>query len=71
MSLDSIRSILKTRDDMDDEDINEMFKDAKQQFEDGADPEEILLNDFGLEPDYVFDLMEEIENVEDDENTDN
>jgi len=26
-------------------------------YEDGEDPEEVLCEEFGLEPDYVFDLI--------------
>jgi hypothetical protein len=26
-------------------------------YEDGEDPEEVLYEEFGLEPDYVFDLI--------------
>lgn len=33
------------------------LQDARREIANGADPEEILLDDFGLEPDYIFDLI--------------
>lgn len=35
----------------------EMVKDMASEVNEGADPEEVL-HDWGLEPDYVFDLLE-------------
>lgn len=37
--------------------ILEMIEEARERISDGEDPETILLDDFGLEPDYVFDLV--------------
>jgi len=37
--------------------IKEMITDARERFEDGENPEEILHEEFGLEPDYIDDLM--------------
>lgn len=31
---------------------------ARQRVMDGEDPEEVLLEEFGLEPDYIFDLIQ-------------
>ena len=45
------------RDGMSKEDAEDMIADGRRQVEEGEDPEEVLLNDFGLEPDYIFDLL--------------
>ena len=37
---------------------DELIQDAKERVYEGANPEEILFNDFGLEPDYIFDLLD-------------
>lgn len=38
---------------------NDIFKEMIDRTEDGEDPEEILY-EFGLEPDYVFELINEL-----------
>lgn len=37
---------------------SEVIKWIKSATEDMTDPEELLLEEFGLEPDYIFDLLE-------------
>ena len=53
----SIKRILIERDGMSEEEAEELLAEARELVLNGADPEEILLSDFGLEPDYVFDLL--------------
>ena len=55
MSIESIRTIVKQRDALSDADIDEMFEEAQKLIAEGADPEEVLHDVFGLEPDYIFD----------------
>lgn len=55
MSLDTIRSIIKTRDHASDDDVDSYFEMAAEEFAEGIDPEEILAQVFGLEPDFFFD----------------
>lgn len=50
-------SILMRRDGMERDDAEDLLQDARAAVEDGEDPEEILADWFGLEPDYVFDLL--------------
>ena len=45
------------RDCMTSKEADEVIADAKQRVWDGENPEEILLDEFGLEPDYIFDLI--------------
>lgn len=53
--LDTIRSILRTRDQASEADIDALFTDATDDIADGVDPEDVLADTFGLEPDYLFD----------------
>ena len=55
--MNKIVEILMKRDGMSESEATLMLEEARQRFIDGEDPEEILEYDFGLEPDYVFDLM--------------
>jgi hypothetical protein len=55
----SLKETLMERDGIDSEEADEMIADARQRVFDGEDPEEILLEEFGLEPDYIFDLIGE------------
>ncbi len=49
--------VLMERDGMSLEEAKEAVADAQQLVLEGADPEEVLLEEFGLEPDFVFDLI--------------
>ena len=53
--LDTIRSILRTRDQAPEAEIDDLFDIAADEIADGADPEDVLSDLFGLEPDYLFD----------------
>ena len=53
----SIREVLMRRDGLSSSEAEEMINEAKGRVQDGEDPEEILSEDFGLEPDYLFDLL--------------
>lgn len=57
ITMESLRQVLMRRDDLTGEEADQLIDDARQQVLDGEDPEEVLLNEFGLEPDYVFDLL--------------
>ena len=61
--LDTIRSILRTRDQLSEFDIDDLFTNATDDIADGVDPEDVLSDTFGLEPDYLFDaeFMDAIE----------
>lgn len=49
--------ILMERDYMSRENAVELLHNARQMVAEGGDPEEILLEEFGLEPDYIFELI--------------
>ena len=51
--------VLMIRDNLPRDEVIRMVKEsASTIFTENADPEEILANDFGLEPDWVMDLLE-------------
>lgn len=49
--------ILAVRDDILPSEANERVTDMAEQVACGADPEDVLHDDAGLEPDYIFDLL--------------
>lgn len=55
--LTELHRVLMRRDEMTAEDVDEWIKAAQQAVEEGEDPEDILQDEFGLEPDYIFDLL--------------
>jgi hypothetical protein len=52
-----ILSVLVRRDGLSPQEANELLSELKNRVLDGEDPEEILSEELGLEPDYVFDLI--------------
>lgn len=57
MSDYSILAVLMRRDGMTRSEAQEMIDEARELVAEGENPEEILRVDFGLEPDYIFDLL--------------
>lgn len=55
--MNRIVKILMNRDGASLSEAREQLKEARLRVENGEDPEEILLEEFGLEPDYLFDLI--------------
>ena len=58
--ISSLVSVLMRRDDLSQSEAEKLVNDAKRRVRNGENPEEILYEDFGLEPDYFFDLVEGI-----------
>jgi len=54
----SILAVLMRRDGMTKEEALEAIEEAKELVREGANPEEICHHEFGLEPDYMWDLIE-------------
>lgn len=54
-----IERILIERDGMSPTEAEELVESLREEVASGADPEEILYDELGLEPDYIFDLLEE------------
>ena len=55
--MESLKQLIMRRDALTSEEADELIEEAKERVADGEDPEEILHEDFGLEPDYIFDLL--------------
>jgi len=55
--MSELKRILIERDGLSDQEANELISDAKLRVLEGENAEEILEYDFGVEPDYVFDIM--------------
>jgi len=58
MPNETLLEVLMRRDGMARADALELIAEAKARVEDGEDPEEVLYDEFGLEPDYIFDLLD-------------
>ncbi len=56
-TLETIKEILTRRDGMAPWQADDAISAARERVWEGEDPEEILLEEFGLEPDYIFDLL--------------
>ncbi len=54
---ESLKQVIMRRDDMSSEEADELIREAREAIDDGEDPEEVLAEFFGLEPDYIFDLL--------------
>lgn len=53
-----IKQVLMDRDGCSSEEADQRIDDARERIlVDGEDPEEVLLEEFGLEPDYIFDIL--------------
>ena len=52
-----LKKVIMERDDLSSVEADELIDEAKQMVHDGENPEEVLEEMFGLEPDYFFDLM--------------
>lgn len=57
MSDYSILAVLMRRDGLTKSEAQDMIDEARELVAEGENPEEILRVDFGLEPDYIFDLL--------------
>ena len=55
--MESLREVLMRRDGLSGDEADEMIEYAKSRVDDGEDPEEVLYEEFVLEPDYIQDIM--------------
>ena len=55
--MESLKQVLMRRDELTESEADALIEEAKLEVAAGRDPEEVLYEDFGLEPDYVFDLL--------------
>ena len=55
--MSELKKVLMQRDGMSLLEADNAIDDAKQRVFEGEDPEDVLAEEFGLEPDYIFDLL--------------
>lgn len=55
--METLKKILMRRDGMSADEAQDLIDEARERVLEGEDPEEILHDDFGLEPDYVWELL--------------
>lgn len=55
--METLKEILMRRDGLSAAEAQDLIDEARERVLEGEDPEEILHDDFGLEPDYVWDLL--------------
>lgn len=56
--METLKEVLTGRDGMTEQEAQEAIEFARELvLREGMDPEEVLMEEFGLEPDYVFDLL--------------
>jgi hypothetical protein len=53
----SIKSVLMRRDGLTPDEADDTIQEARERVAEGESPERILRDEFGLEPDYVYDLL--------------
>ena len=58
MELESLKQVLMRRDGMTSDEADEAIAYAKELVADGMDPDEVFEDEFVLEPDYVWDLLD-------------
>lgn len=54
----TLKQVLMRRDKLSSDEADEAIAEAKELVAAGEDPEDVLYNEFGLEPDYIFDLLD-------------
>jgi hypothetical protein len=53
----NLKKVLIERDGLSEDEANELISNAKLRVLEGENAEEILEYEFGVEPDYIFDIM--------------
>ena len=56
--METLKEVLMRRDGLSSDEADQRIEEARQDVLNGTDPEEVLAYEFGLEPDYIFDLIE-------------
>jgi len=56
--MSTLKEVLMMRDNLTADEAMEQIQGAVDRVNEGDDPEDVLYEEFGLEPDYVFDLIE-------------
>lgn len=54
---ETLKEVIMRRDGLSSDEADDLIDEAKQAVLEGEDPEEVLSEMFGLEPDYFFDIL--------------
>lgn len=57
MPQESLLQVIMRRDELTRTEALDMIAEARRRVHAGEDPEEILAEDFGLEPDWIWDIL--------------
>lgn len=55
--MSELKTVLMNRDKMSSEEADAVIAEMRERVLEGEDPEEVLMEECGLEPDYVLDLL--------------
>lgn len=55
--MEPLKTVIMRRDGLTDAEADELIEEARDLVHAGEDPEEVLSDLFGLEPDYIFDIL--------------
>ena len=55
--MESFKEILMRRDRMGESEAEDVIEDLRQRVMAGEDPEELLHDELGLEPDYIWEIL--------------
>jgi len=58
MTIKSLKATIMERDGIDSDEADDLIAEARACVEEGEDPQDVLEEYFGLEPDYIFDLID-------------
>ena len=61
--METLRKVIKDRDGIDDAEFDDLVEEAADALEAGEDPDDVLRDVFCIEPDFVFDLLEEVQKL--------
>jgi hypothetical protein len=56
--METLKQVIMRRDNLTSDEADWRIAEARERVANGEDPEEILHDDFGLEPDYIFDILD-------------
>ena len=61
--METLRKVIKARDGINDAEFDALVEEAADALDAGEDPDDILRDVFSIEPDFVFDLIDEVQKL--------
>ena len=56
--MESLKCVIMERDGISEAEYEELLQEAQEAILNGENPEDVCMDYFGIEPDFVFDLLE-------------